>query len=221
MNETTLYICAAAYLLGSIPFGVILTRMAGIDLRQVGSGNIGATNVLRTGKKALAVVTLLLDALKGTVAVFAAILITIGPAMNDWDAAGGERGAVPFDWSPFASDSQFVMIVALLVLLGHCFPVWLKFRGGKGVATLLGIWLALSPVVFLGMLLSWLCGALITRRSSCGALAMCVGSPILTYLFAPQYLAVSLVMIAIVVLKHRGNIARIIAGTEPKIGKAA
>ena len=194
MNETTLYICAAAYLLGSIPFGVILTRMAGIDLRQVGSGNIGATNVLRTGKKALAATTLLLDALKGTVAVLIAAYV------------------MPGGW-------LVISLAALSVLLGHCFPVWLKFRGGKGVATLLGIWLTLSPVVFLGMVLSWLCGALITRRSSCGALAMCLALPILTYLLAPEYLSVSFVMIAIVVLKHRANIARIIAGTEPKIGK--
>ena len=194
MNDT-LYIYAAAYLLGSIPFGVILTRLAGIDLRQVGSGNIGATNVLRTGKKALAATTLLLDALKGTVAVLLAAFLMPG-------------------------DSEVAAVAALCVLLGHCFPVWLRFRGGKGVATLLGIWLGLAPVVFLGMALSWLSGALITRRSSCGALAMCIAAPVFASLFAPDYLASSFVMIAIVTLKHRGNIARLIAGTEPRIGRS-
>ena len=216
MNNLPILILA--YLLGSIPFGLILTRMAGLgDVRHIGSGNIGATNVLRTGKKALAALTLILDALKGTVAVLIAIVSVVG-----WGIEAGEHNPpVTHDWSPFASGNQFIMLAALLALLGHMYPVWLRFRGGKGVATALGIWLGLSPYVFLGMIATWLAFAFITRISSMGALVAMLVLPVLGYLIVPDYIAVALLTCVLVIWRHRGNIARIAAGTEPKIGKKA
>jgi glycerol-3-phosphate acyltransferase PlsY len=190
---TILHILIAAYILGSIPFGVLLTRLAGLgDIRAIGSGNIGATNVLRTGKKALAAIVLILDALKGTVAVLL--------------AATFQPTAVP--------------LAALLVLLGHLIPIWLKFKGGKGVATALGIWLGMAPVIFSMMVAAWLVGAAVTRRSSVGALCAMIVSPVAVYFLLPELLPVALVIFALVILKHRANIARLLAGTEPKIGAA-
>ncbi|MGE3771271.1 MAG: glycerol-3-phosphate 1-O-acyltransferase PlsY [Bdellovibrionales bacterium] len=186
-------ILLAAYILGSIPFGLLLTRLAGLgDIRNIGSGNIGATNVLRTGRKALALCTVILDALKGTIAVLLAEYL----------------------------QPDLMALAALCALLGHLYPIWLKFRGGKGVATALGIWLGLSPTIFAIMGIAWLLGAFITRRSSCGALAAVAASPVAAYFLHPEYFAVALVMMALITLRHRANIERIIKGTEPKIGEA-
>lgn len=189
---TTPLICLVAYILGSIPFGLLLTRVAGLgDIRQIGSGNIGATNVLRTGKKSLAAITLLLDALKGTVAVL--IALTFDPA------------AAP--------------LAGLCALLGHMYPLWLRFRGGKGVATALGIWLGLSPWIFLGVAACWLLSAFVSRTSSIGALTGMLVLPLFAYFIAPAYLPAALLTMALVVWRHRANISRIIKGTEPKIGQ--
>jgi acyl phosphate:glycerol-3-phosphate acyltransferase len=183
---------AVGYLLGSIPFGLILTRFSGAgDIRAMGSGNIGATNVLRTGRKGLAAATLLLDALKGAAAVWIGGEIVAGGALL------GAAGA----------------------FFGHCYPVWLKFRGGKGVATFGGIafgfgWLL--GVIYLGV---WIGVLLATRYSSVGGLAAAVAAPVAAFIMGRGEVAVLFVAFAIVVFwKHRENIARLFAGTEPKVG---
>ena len=182
------------YLLGSVPFGMILAKLMGLgNLREIGSGNIGATNVLRTGSKLAAALTLLLDGGKGAVAVLAA------------RAAAGEDAA---------------QLAGLAAMLGHCFPVWLRFAGGKGVATFLGIVLALAWPVGVGCCLAWLAGALATRISSMGALVSWAGSvPLAFFLGAGDASLLFLWLAAVIYWRHSANIARIRAGTEPKIGR--
>jgi glycerol-3-phosphate acyltransferase PlsY len=183
-----------AYLLGSIPFGLILTSMAGLgDIRRVGSGNIGATNVLRTGRRGLAAGTLLLDGAKGALAVQAAGLL-----------AGAQ-------WEPLA---------AMAAVVGHCFPVWLGFRGGKGVATGLGVLLALDWRVGIPACLIWLLLAFVTRLSSAAALGAVAAAPVLAAVLSPSFWWVAPAVIALLIWwRHRANIARLIAGTEPRIGE--
>jgi glycerol-3-phosphate acyltransferase PlsY len=180
------------YLLGSIPFGLILTRLAGLgDIRSIGSGNIGATNVLRTGHKGLAVLTLLLDGGKGA----AAVLITAHYAI---------AYAVP--------------VAALAVVVGHDFPVWLRFKGGKGVATTLG---ALLPVWPLGVVacVTWLLVAAIFRYSSLAALAALLSAPIAACVVSGPYAAVFPLILAILgFIRHAANIRRLLNRTEPRIG---
>jgi acyl phosphate:glycerol-3-phosphate acyltransferase len=183
------------YLLGSIPFGLILTRLFGAgDLRQVGSGNIGATNVLRTGRKGLAAATLLLDMAKGATAVCIARMI------------------IP----------ELALIGGLAAFLGHCYPIWLKFKGGKGVATMLGISLAFNwgiGLIFAGV---WLGALALTRISSVSGMAAAIAAPIATLSIFGWHPAKMLGLMTIIVLwKHRDNIARIRAGTEPKVGAKA
>ena len=182
------------YLLGSIPFGMVLAKLMGLgNLREIGSGNIGATNVLRTGNKLAAALTLLLDGGKGVVAVLAA------------RAAGGE---------------DLAQIAGLAAMIGHCYPVWLKFAGGKGVATFLGIVLALSFPVGVGCCLAWLAGALITRISSMGALVSSAASIPLTLIVGDgSATGIALLLTTLIYWRHRENIARIRVGTEPKIGQ--
>ncbi len=186
---------ALGYLLGSIPFGMIVARVMGLgNLRQIGSGNIGATNVLRTGNKAAAALTLLFDAAKGAVAVLLA------------RALAGEDAA---------------QIAALAAFLGHCFPVWLGFKGGKGVATFLGLWLALDWRVGVACCSTWLVAALIWRISSVGALAAAALST--TWIMVLTDGSTFVLGIALTLLlywRHSANLARIKAGTEPKIGKS-
>jgi acyl phosphate:glycerol-3-phosphate acyltransferase len=180
------------YLLGSIPFGLLLTRLAGLgDVRSIGSGNIGATNVLRTGNRKLAAATLLLDALKGTVAVVIANQYGIGLGI----------------------------IAGFGAFIGHLFPVWLGFKGGKGVATYLGILLAVSALASLVFAVIWIATATLTRYSSLSALIACVAVPITLLLlgFGDAAIAFS-IMSLIVFAKHRANISRLIAGTESRIG---
>ena len=181
------------YLLGSIPFGVILTRAAGAgDLRSIGSGNIGATNVLRTGRKGLAATTLLLDLLKGAAAVWLA------------------------NWL-FPGDG---MIAAAAAFVGHCYPVWLRFRGGKGVATMMGIVLALHWPMGLVYALVWI-GLLATVRiSSVAGMAAAISAPVSGALFGRfDVVMLVLALAAIVLWKHAENIDRLTAGTEPRIGR--
>ncbi len=181
------------YLCGSIPFGLILTRMAGLgDVRSIGSGNIGATNVLRTGNKKLAAATLLADALKGTVAVIAAR-----------EFIGMEAA----------------LIAGLGAFLGHLYPVWLKFKGGKGVATYLGVLLGLAPLIVLVFAAVWLGMAKLFRYSSLAALAAAVAVPIALYLYGrPEVASLFVVLSLITILKHHQNIRRLLAGTESRIG---
>jgi len=180
------------YLLGSIPFGFIITRAAGLgDVRKIGSGNIGATNVLRTGKKGLAALTLLLDALKGTIAVLVAGLY--GPEA----AAAAGFGA----------------------FLGHLFPVWLGFKGGKGVATYLGILIGMAWQGAIVFAVAWLLVAFATRYSSLAALVAAVCVPIALYIFGHILPAELFIVLSLLVfLKHRANIARLIQGNESRIG---
>jgi len=180
------------YLLGSIPFGLLLTRAAGLgDVRKIGSGNIGATNVLRTGNKGLAAATLLLDALKGTAAVL--IAGHFAPETAVWAGLGA--------------------------FLGHLFPVWLGFKGGKGVATYLGVLIGLAWQVALIFAAVWLAMAFLFRYSSLAALTAAVAVPIALYfLSTPAIAGLFAVMSLIVIVKHRANILRLTAGTEGKIG---
>lgn len=180
------------YLLGAIPFGVLLTRLAGAgDLRQIGSGNIGATNVLRTGRKGLAALTLLLDGGKGAVAVLLAA--NVSPDLASFAGAGA--------------------------FLGHLYPVWLGFRGGKGVATLLGIALALWWPAGLAFALVWVAAALLTRYSSVGGIAGAFAPPAAAAVGGQFGMIFFFLALAVLVLwKHRGNLERLFAGTEPRIG---
>ncbi|PVA09680.1 acyl-phosphate glycerol 3-phosphate acyltransferase [Pelagivirga sediminicola] len=184
----------AGYLLGSIPSGMILARALGLgDLRSIGSGNIGATNVLRTGSKGAAAGTLLLDAAKGAVAVLLARWL-----------AGGDAA----------------QMAGLAAFVGHCFPVWLGFRGGKGVATFLGVMLALAWPVGLLCSAAWLVAALVTRISSLSALVAAVTAPLWMLLLGYwSLLALGILLAALILWRHRANIARLRAGTEPKIGQ--
>ena len=184
------------YLLGSIPFGLLLTRLAGTqDLRSIGSGNIGATNVLRTGRKGLAVATLVGDMLKGTAAVI------IAGYMDGPDAA---------------------MLAALGAFLGHLFPVWLNFKGGKGVAVYIGVLLGLFWPAALVFCALWLTTAIVTRYSSLAAFVASVVTPIFLWWFGHLALAALFAVLTLLLFyMHRANIARLQAGTEGKIGQKA
>jgi len=187
---------AFGYLLGSIPFGVILTRLAGTqDLRNIGSGNIGATNVLRTGRKGLAAATLIGDALKGTIAVLA--------------FAG-------------ADDPSFALVAGLGAFIGHLFPVWLKFKGGKGVATYIGVLFGLAWPIGLLFCLIWLATAALTRYSSLAALVASAATPVALWVSGWPPVALPFAVLTLMLFaRHRENIARLLSGTEGKIGGAA
>lgn len=182
------------YLLGSVPFGLVITRALGLgDLRQIGSGNIGATNVLRTGNKAAALATLLLDSGKGAIAVLLA--------------------------RHFAGESAAVL-AGCAAFLGHCFPVWLGFRGGKGVATFLGTLIALCWPLGLAACATWLVTALVSRISSLSALMAAIASPVLAWIMGRPDLALAcLFMVVLILVRHKANIQRILNGTEPRIGR--
>ncbi|HYE51812.1 MAG TPA: glycerol-3-phosphate 1-O-acyltransferase PlsY [Azospirillaceae bacterium] len=197
MVETGWSILAAAlaggYLLGSVPFGLVLTRLAGYgDIRAIGSGNIGATNVLRTGNKPLALATLLLDSGKGAIATLLAAWL----------------------WGHEAA-----LLAAGGSMLGHAFPVWLGFKGGKGVATALGVLLAISWPVGLFACLAWLATALVTRISSLSALVAIGAAPVFAWWWAgPAVAALALFIAALVFIRHHANIGRLLKGEEPRIG---
>jgi glycerol-3-phosphate acyltransferase PlsY len=181
-----------AYLLGSIPFGLVLTRIAGYgDIRRIGSGNIGATNVLRTGNKTLAALTVLLDAGKGAAAVLLGAMF--GPDM--------------------------AALAATFVFLGHLFPVWLRFKGGKGVATAGGVLLAYVWPAGLAAAVTWLVIAVVTRLSSLAALTACVLAPVYTWFFTKEFQPTEVVLFLafIIVLRHHANIRRLVRGEESKI----
>ncbi len=188
-----------AYLLSSIPFGLIITRIMGLgDLRTFGSGNIGATNVLRTGNKFAAALTLIFDIGKGGIAV----MIT----------------------ATLSSDPTLVAAAAAAAVIGHCFPIWLRFKGGKGVATGIGVILVLNPLAGLGMIATWLVTAGIFRISSLAAIIAYFMAPILIYALAAEesktvFTSATVIIAGISIWRHRVNISQLLSGTEPKIGK--
>ena len=186
------------YLLGSIPFGLLVTRIGGAaDPRSIGSGNIGATNVLRTGRKGLAATTLLLDALKGAVAV-----LIIGRI-----------------WPDPLPPSLPAIIAGAFAFLGHVFPVWLRFHGGKGVATMLGVALALFWPCGLAFIFVWLVAFGTTRHSSVGGMAAAVVTPVTAAIMNRSDLTLLFLLLAIIVLwKHRANVERLLDGTEARFG---
>jgi glycerol-3-phosphate acyltransferase PlsY len=181
------------YLLGSVPFGIVIARIFGLgDLRKLGSGNIGATNVLRTGNKTAALLTLILDSGKGAAAVLIARALAAEDAVQ---LAGGAA------------------------FLGHCFPIWLKFKGGKGVATFLGLLLAYFFPLGLAACATWAATAAIMRISSLSALTAALLAPVWAGMLGlPQAIAMTLALATLIFIRHRPNIERLIAGTEPKIG---
>jgi glycerol-3-phosphate acyltransferase PlsY len=193
LDVTLIYAAIIGYLCGSVPFGLLLTRAAGLgDIRAIGSGNIGATNVLRTGNRWLAAATLVLDAAKAALPVLV--------ARYYW----GEQAA---------------MVAGIGAFVGHCFPVWLNFKGGKGVAVMIGSLLALSWPVGLIFCAVWLVIALAQRLSSLAALTAAATAPIFGYVVVSEWLAgTAAVMALLLFFQHRANIARLISGTEPKIG---
>lgn len=199
-------ILIGAYLIGSIPFGLILTRLCGLgDIRKIGSGNIGATNVLRTGNKKIAALTLLLDGLKGFVPVFAI------PFVAPFLAAQGQSQITLF---------MCIGVAGIVAILGHCFPVWLRFKGGKGVATGIGVLLGFNWVVGLAVAATWLLMAVSFRISSLSALIAMILAPVYMYIFGDIFLTVpTLIVTLIIYVRHHQNIARLIKGEEPKIGK--
>ena len=191
---TLILAAVLGYLMGSVPYGLVLTKAAGLgDIRSIGSGNIGATNVLRTGNKGLAAATLALDALKGLVALVIARWL--------W----GEDAA---------------LVAGVAAMAGHAFPVWLGFRGGKGVATGAGVMLGAAPWLGLTALVVWIAVFAATRISSAAALAACAAAPIAALVFGDLKLALlALGLAALITWRHKANIARLLAGTEPKFGK--
>lgn len=195
MTREMLFTLALGYLLGSIPFGLVLTRLAGKgDIREIGSGNIGATNVLRTGSRPLAMLTLVLDCLKATAAIVAAQLLF-----------GRETGA-------FAATGA---------LVGHLYPVWLRFRGGKGAATLLGILIALLWPAAILYAAVWILLLLTFRISSVAGMSAAVSAPLAAFVLHSTYFPMLLGFALLVLWKHRENINRLIRGTEPRIGRAS
>lgn len=185
------------YLFGSIPFGLILVKAAGLgDIRQIGSGNIGTSNVLRTGRKDLALATLILDAAKGAIAF----------ALTYW---------------VFKQSYNIALIAGFAAVIGHNYSVWLKFKGGKGVATSLGLYLVASPIIAIITIIIWLIVAIITRISSLAAMTALLVTPFIAYLYHDNALAiVSFLLWLLCIFRHKDNIKRILNGTENKIGSA-
>ncbi len=188
-------VAVLGYLLGAVPFGLVLTRLAGLgDIRRLGSGNIGATNVLRTGRKGLALATLILDSGKGAAAALLAAWLL------GWQAG---------------------LVAGFAAVLGHNFPVWLRFHGGKGVATTLGVLLATAWPVGIAACLTWLAVAALTRYSSLAALVALAAAPFYAWGFAaPEHALMAAALAVLALVRHRDNIRRLLAGTESRIGSA-
>lgn len=198
--ELPAFVMALGYLLGSIPFGMVLTRLAGAgNLRTIGSGNIGATNVLRTGRKGLAAATLLLDLAKGALAVaLGARLVGADSLVNGGAIAG------------------------VMAFIGHCYPVWLRFSGGKGVATMMGVSLGLAWPIGLSFAVIWLGTLALTRISSAGGICAALSAPVACIAFGRLDLFAPVAAMALIVLwRHRANLSRLMKGEEPRIGVRA
>lgn len=195
MSQSIIVALAVGYLLGSIPFGLLLTRMAGLgDIRSIGSGNFGATNVLRTGNRWLAAATLVLDAGKAAAAVF-------------------------IIWAVYPDTIMPHVLAGVAAFIGHLFPIWLKFKGGKGVATYIGMMLAVNWPVGVIFCAVWLFIALVRRLSSLAALTAALTAPIFAYVFSGPHLATTAAFMSLLLFfKHRENLIRLLNNTEPRIG---
>ncbi len=202
-----LFLAFLFYLIGSIPFGLILTKISGHgDIRKIGSGNIGTTNVLRTGNKFLAALTLLLDGLKGfsPLLIFLIILWVSSDCDDKWY---------------LTNQNEKLLFYGLIAILGHCFPIWLKFKGGKGVATAFGALLAAVPYAGLAAAGAWIVTAFLFKISSLAALVAVGVAPIVTFfVYGAAPATVCLLITLLVWFRHKDNIKRLMAGTEPKIG---
>ena len=214
MSNLYLIVAAVSYLLGSIPFGYLLVRIfRGEDIRLTGSGNIGATNVARSGAKGLGIATLVLDAIKGALAVW----LTAVLAGSKYNLCGD------FIQHPCAPALRLMSLAALFAVLGHVFPVWLRFKGGKGVATALGVFCVLFPAAILVALAIFILVVAATRYVSLGSILGAIAFPVAAY-FLQSTDAMSLLLASsvslIVILKHHQNISRLLSGTESRFGAA-
>jgi glycerol-3-phosphate acyltransferase PlsY len=214
MTSIYLIVAAVSYLLGSIPFGYLLVKIfRGQDIRRTGSGNIGATNVARSGSKGLGIATLALDALKGALAVWLAAVL----AGSKYNLCGD------FIQHPCAPALRLMAMAALFAVLGHVFPVWLRFKGGKGVATALGVFCVLFPAAILVALAIFILIVAVTRYVSLGSILGAIAFPVAAY-FLQSTDAISLLLASlvslIVILKHHQNIGRLLGGTESRFGAA-
>jgi acyl phosphate:glycerol-3-phosphate acyltransferase len=216
MINLYLIVAVVSYLLGSIPFGYLLVRIfRGQDIRQTGSGNIGATNVARSGAKGLGIATLVLDALKGAAAVFLALVVA-----HSNHICYDQRQLVDVN-DYCAASLRLMSTAALFAVLGHVFPVWLKFKGGKGVATALGVFCVLFPKAILIALAIFIVVVAVTRYVSLGSILGAIAFPVVAYFTQPAdwlSLALASSVSLIVILKHHQNISRLLAGTESRFG---
>lgn len=211
------------FLLGSIPFGLIITRLAGKgDIRSIGSGNIGATNVLRTGSKGLAAATLAADIAKGAVPVLLAGGLATAAVALIGDGLGQSTGETVTRAQLMSFTSKAALMAAFGAFLGHLYPPWLGFKGGKGVATYIGVLLGLFWPAALAFCATWLATAFLLRFSSLSALVASVIAPVATWLLGRPDIALPMVVLsAILMFTHRANIRRLVAGEEPRIGEKA
>ena len=206
-----------AYLLGSIPFGFLVAKAKGIDIRSVGSGNIGATNAMRVLGKPAGIFVLLMDALKGYAAC-----AWLAPHIYDWLAPHFSGLFVPFHGEPVEFQLRFYVLAGVCAVLGHNYTCWLKFKGGKGIATTAGVYLALAPWAVLVALVVFILAVLITKYVSVGSIASAVALPATVWILPPHNLLLGSVTTALGVLaiyKHKSNIQRLMAGTENRLGQ--
>ncbi len=218
--------CVLAYLIGSIPFGLLLGKAFGAgDIRKIGSGNIGATNMLRTGKKGLAAATLLLDGLKGTFAVWLCHRDIFGMDYHKFIPTPPlpiAHGSLQFHQEVTLASPLYLYFCAIAAVLGHIYPIWLNFKGGKGVATTLGVYFALQPLVGLITVIIWLITFILTKYSSLAAITSIALSPLVGLFICHDapFAVTALALAIIVIAKHKDNIIRLRAGTESSWRKA-
>jgi glycerol-3-phosphate acyltransferase PlsY len=212
-------VAVAAYLLGSIPFGFLVAKAKGIDIRSVGSGNIGATNAMRVLGKPVGIFVLLMDALKGIAACFAGALIYVWfdyhyPGLRPVNISATTNGQMMWD--------RFTIIAGIFAVLGHNYTCWLKFKGGKGIATTAGVYLALAPWAVLVALIVFILAVLITKYVSVGSIFAAIALPLTVWIMSPQSLFLCIVTTALgalAIYKHKSNIQRLMGGTENRLGK--
>jgi len=215
----TCYIVIAlgAYLLGSIPFGFLVAKLKGIDIRSAGSGNIGATNAMRVLGKPAGIFVLLMDALKGYLAC-----ALVAPVVYNWFAPHASGLVVDFQNSPADLQARFKVLAGVCAVMGHNYTCWLRFKGGKGIATTAGVYIALAPWPLLIALVVFILAVVITRYVSVGSIAAAIALPVAVWVMFPHMILLGIVTTALGVMaiyKHRSNIQRLMAGTENRLGK--